>query len=68
MEDLSYSSTIAAPTWLIFLGLKPSRDQDGADKKKISQIGPAVLEEIGNIGTNIGTSYCYIRRIAKNIP
>ena len=53
MEDLSYSSTIAAPTWLIFLGLKPSRDQDGADKKRISQIGPAVLEEIGRKHTYI---------------
>ena len=25
-----------------FFGLKPSRDQDGANKKKFSQIGPAV--------------------------
>ena len=30
-----------------FFGLKPSRDQDGANKKKFSQIGPAVPEEIG---------------------
>ena len=29
-----------------FFGLKPSRDQDGANKKKFSQIGPAVPEEI----------------------
>ena len=27
-----------------FLGLKPSPDQDGANKKRISQIGPAVPE------------------------
>ena len=27
-----------------FLGQKPSRDQDGANKKKFSQIGPAVPE------------------------
>ena len=32
----------------IFFALKPSRDQDGANKKKFSQIGPAVPEEIGN--------------------
>ena len=31
-----------------FFGLKPSRDQDGANKKKFSQIGPAVPEEIGH--------------------
>ena len=30
-----------------FFGLKPSRDQDGANKK-MSQIGPAVPEEIGH--------------------
>ena len=30
-----------------FFGLKPSRDRDGANKKKFSQIGPAVPEEIG---------------------
>ena len=27
-----------------FFGLKPSRDQDRANKKKVSQIGPAVPE------------------------
>ena len=27
-----------------FFSLKPSRDQDGADKKRLSQIGPAVPE------------------------
>ena len=35
-----------------FFGLKPSRDQDGANKKKFSQIGPAVPEEIGRKQTN----------------
>ena len=35
-----------------FFGLKPSRDQDGANKKKFSQIGRAVLEEIGRKHTN----------------
>ena len=35
-----------------FFGLKPSRDQDGANKKKFSQIGPAVPEEIGHKHTN----------------
>ena len=29
-----------------FFGLKPSHDQDGANKKKFSQIGPAVPEDI----------------------
>ena len=29
-----------------FFSLKPSRDQDGANKKKFSQIVPAVPEEI----------------------
>ena len=33
-------------------GLKPSHDQDGANKKKFSQIGPAVLEEIGRKHTH----------------
>ena len=36
-----------------FFSLKPSRDQDGANKKKFSQIGPAVPEEIGRKHTNI---------------
>ena len=35
-----------------FFGLKPSRDQDGANKKKFSQIGPAVPEEIGHKQAN----------------
>ena len=35
-----------------FFGLKPSRDQDGANKKKFSQISPAVLEEIGRNHTH----------------
>ena len=35
-----------------FFGLKQSRDQDGANKKKFSQIGPAVPEEIGRKQTN----------------
>ena len=35
-----------------FFSLKPSRDQDGANKKKFSQIGPAVQEEIGRKHTN----------------
>ena len=30
-----------------FFSLKPSRDQDRDNKKKFSQIGPAVLEDIG---------------------
>ena len=30
-----------------FFCQKPSPDQDGANKKITSQIGPAVLEEIG---------------------
>ena len=50
----------------IFFGLKPSRDQDGANKKKFSQIGPAVPEEIGNKQTNTQTSCCYIREISKH--
>ena len=47
-----------------FFGLKPPRDQDGANKKKFSQIGPAVPEEIGRKHTNTHaskqTSCCYI--------
>ena len=39
----------------IFFSLKPSQDQDGADKKKFSQIGPAVPEEIGREHTYIHT-------------
>ena len=46
-----------------FFGLKPSRDQDGANKKKFSQIGPAVPEEIGHKQTRTQTSCCYIREI-----
>ena len=46
-----------------FFGLKPSRDQDGANKKKFSQIGPAVPEEIGRKQTDTQTSCCYIREI-----
>ena len=46
-----------------FFGLKPSRDQDGANKKKFSQIGPAVPEEIGRKQTNKQTSCCYIREM-----
>ena len=30
-----------------FFGLKPPCDQDGANKKRLSQISPAVMEEIG---------------------
>jgi len=48
-----------------FFGLKPSRDQDGAKKKKFSQIGPAVPEEIGNIQASKQTSCCYIKEIAS---
>ena len=44
-----------------FFGLKPSRDQDGANKKKFSQIGPAVPEEIGHKQASKQTSCCYIR-------
>ena len=47
----------------IFFGLKPSRDQDGANKKKFSQIGPAVPEEIGHKHTNKQTSCCFIIEI-----
>ena len=32
--------------------LKPSRDQDGANKKKFSQIGPAVLELLRDTQTH----------------
>jgi len=50
-----------------FFGLKPSRDQDGANKKKFSQIGTAVPEEIGrkhtHKQTNTQTSCCYIIEI-----
>ena len=45
--DFSRFSEKPDPRSGIF-GLKPSRDQDGANKKKFSQIGPAVPEEIGH--------------------
>ena len=35
-----------------FLGLKPSPDQDGANKKKFSQIGPAVPELLRDTQTH----------------
>ena len=35
-----------------FFGLKPSRDQDGANKKKFSQIGPAVPELLRDTQTH----------------
>ena len=38
-----------------FFGLKPPRDQDGANKKKFSKIGPAVPEELGNKQTDTHT-------------
>ena len=40
----------------IFFGLKPSRDQDGANKKKFSQISPAVPEEIEDKHTSKQTN------------
>ena len=39
-----------------FFGLKPSRDQDRANKKKFSHIGPALPEEIGHKHTNKQTN------------
>ena len=39
-----------------FFSLKPSRDQDGANKKKFSQISPAVPEEIGRKQANKQTN------------
>jgi len=38
-----------------FFGLKPSRDQDGANKKKFSQIGPAVPELLRDRQTDTQT-------------
>ena len=38
-----------------FLNLKPSRDQDGANKKKFSQIGPAVPELLRDRQTDTQT-------------
>ena len=35
-----------------FFDLKPSRDQDGANKKKFSQIGPAVPELLSHRQTD----------------
>ena len=40
----------------IFFGLKPSPDQTGANKKKFSQIGPAVPQEIGHKHTSKHTN------------
>ena len=38
-----------------FFSLKPSRDQDGANKKRLSQIGPAVPELLRHTQTHIQT-------------
>ena len=46
-----------------FFGLKPPCDQDGANKKRFSQIGPAVPKEIGHKHTCKQTSCCYIIEI-----
>ena len=43
-----------------FVGLKPPRDQDRANKKKFSQIGPAVLELLSLTHTYRQRS-CYFR-------
>ena len=48
---------------LNFFGLKPSRDQDGANKKKFSQIGPAVSELLKHRQTDIQRSYYFRVRI-----
>ena len=52
----------------IFFGLKPSRDQDGANKKKFSQIGPAVPEEIGNRQTNKHTNIVLLYNLLAASP
>ena len=38
-----------------FFSLKPSRDQDGANKKRFSQIGPAVPELLRDTQTHTQT-------------
>ena len=38
-----------------FFSLKPSRDQDGANKKRLSQIGPAIPELLRHTQTDIHT-------------
>ena len=38
-----------------FFSLKPPRDQDGANKKRFSQIGPAVPELLRDTQTDIHT-------------
>ena len=43
------------PRIRIFFGLKPPRDQYGANKKKFSQIGPAVPELLRDRQTNTQT-------------
>ena len=48
---------------LKFFGQKSPPDQDGAYKKKFSQIGPAVPEEIGHKHTRTQTSCCYMIEI-----
>ena len=49
---------IRIPNWELFC-LKSFRDQDGANKKKFSRIGPKVPEEIGNIQASKQTSCCF---------
>ena len=48
-----------------FFGLKPSRDQDGANKKRFSQIGPAVPELLSNRQTD-KNAYYFVVLIAEN--
>ena len=55
-------------SWIrIFLAKNQPLDQDGANKKRISQIGPAVPEEIGNIHTYTQTLCCYIMEITLDL-
>ena len=46
-----------------FFGLKPPCDQDGANKKKFSQISPAVPELLSHRQTDIQRSYYFRVRI-----
>ena len=49
-----------------FFGLKPSCDQDGANKKKFSQIGLAIPQEVTSTHAHTQTSCCFSIEIIQS--
>ena len=55
--------------WILdpeFFGQKPTPDQDGADKKKFSQIGPAIPQEVTSTHAHTQTSCCFSIEIIQS--